>query len=848
MKNFLFSAFLLVSLASAAQLQTDIAGKAVPLDPQFLFVNTFNDSDPVYASVNVGILDLDGITADIYITADKSQSEWESDPTLIDVRASGAQQNSFAGIGMEDLWVQLDNTDELASSNGPRPSHGYDVVIDVDQNGELSSEDIIDGWDDTGFYLVAPMGDPGPFQVDSAYYSSPTGEWQTFQVYYPTNIEELEAQPLVVISHGWTHHYWYYEFLGVHLASYGYIAMTHRNDVGNGGSLASTTASTSALNNIDTLLTIYPDLAGGILAGKIDKSRIVHTGHSTGGECVARSYKRLYDGDYESPHITHEDIVSVISLAGVAFLSEEEVHPEEANYHQFLCGADTDVSGAPIDAYVQAFSTFERGYGNKHVTYIHGAGHEDLHGEIVGNPLASGPDLIGKEATHTVLKPYFLALCELYTRNDLAMKEFFTRNTNEFVVQGIEEGVKISNEYHDALSVGNTVIDDFETGGEMTSSSGGSVSASMDDYYEILMQDINGTFGWFGDQWSNGMCRARYEDDPNCAVFGWDEEDHSIEFEITEAINDWTTADYLSFRTCQMTRHPYNVDWDGDIAFDVRLTDAAGESAKLNFAAYGKASPPYPRGAGDSEVEAVFETCLEEGTYSIYVGGSEWESEMSFIIPDYLGGGSGTYDLEIGPGDPCTDIEIQLFDSWGDGWDDGILQIIDGEENVVLEITLEDGFGADSGVGWQNEFYTVRMRLTDFLTQNSDLNLGAITTLTFEVGPEHDCPMGAMGLDDIELVSDGLSFVTHVESDSAIEHTSSVVVFPNPASDWLNIRTNFTGSWQVRVLDVEGREVIGWRNNNYASGGISINALPAGLYVVQVLNDNHLITRSITKQ
>jgi hypothetical protein len=65
------------------------------------------------------------------------------------------------------------------------------------------------------------------------------------------------------------------------------------------------------------------------------------------------------------------------------------------------------------------------------------------------------------------------------------------------------------------------------------SSSGGLVSTTLSDYYEVQMKDHDGTFSWFGNQWSNGMCRARFNDDPNCAVFAWDER-AEINFEISD--------------------------------------------------------------------------------------------------------------------------------------------------------------------------------------------------------------------------------------------------------------------------------------------------------------------------
>lgn len=829
-------ACLAVSYSTDAQTYTEIAGKTVDAEPWVIFPLSFHANHPMHAAVNPAIQNLDGETVDIYITSDKTADQWDADGSLTDVRSTGAQQVSFSGSGLGDLWVELNNTDELSGIDGARPSVGYDLVIDVNQDGQLDAGDILDGYANAGMYVVSDMNEPGPYAVDSLEYISPSGEWQCFRVYYPENLQSLDAQPLVVISHGWTHSYFYYDHLGTHLASYGYVVMSHKNDVGNGGAAASTTASQSALQNIDTLLTIYPNLSEGILANRIDKMRMVHAGHSTGGECVVRAYNRLYNGDYVSPHITHENIVCVNSLAPVAFLSADETHPQGANYHQFLCAADTDVSGAPVDGYQQALSIYERAYGNKQVTYIHGAGHEDLNNDG-GDSWAQGPDLIGREATHEVMRPYFLALCELYTRNSLGMKDFFTRNKKEFRPPNIEESTILSGEYRDAMSIGNVVIDDFESEDDLgTSSSGGIVNSTLAEHHEVHMQDLDGTFNWLGDSWSNGMTRARYDDDPHCATFAW-EENAQIDYEIVENISDWTSADYLSFRTCQMTRHPLNESKGvtEDINFTVMLTDVEGVSSPLTLSAYGEIAAPYPRGAGQEGTGGIIEACLEEGTYTVLCGGSQWESEMSFEIVGYLGGGAGEYEFEIGAGDPCTDIEIFLYDSWGDGWDDGGLQIISSGGDIVVEGTLEDGFGPNTGVGWQNEFYTIRIRLTDFQANMSGLDLSNIVALSFLFGGENGTADGALGLDDIELVSDGLSFTTDVEELVALQE-SELAIYPNPVYDLAYVVFDSQEHWSYQVHNTQGRLV--YEQGNISGGHVVFdrNELASGIYTVTVFD------------
>ncbi len=826
MKFYLFLLSIILTSLSWAQQEISLVGLPSSSAPYFRYVETFNHDDDVYVGIDPALTPIVGMMVDVYIVADQSALEWQSNGELLDVRPGGAQQITFTGTSIAETNATLEESSSLDNYSGARPGRGYDLVIDVNQNGELDAADYIDGLDNSGFFMVGNMFEPGPYAVDTTHHSS--SFWNTFDVFYPANIQELDEQPLVVISHGWTHEYTFYNYLGYHLASYGYVVISHRNEVGNGGAAATETASQTALQNIDEFFTVQNDLAGGLLTGKVNKNLIIHTGHSTGGECVVRAYKRLFDGDYVSPFITHENIVCVASMAPVAFLSGDETNPLGANYHQFLCGADTDVSGWPVDGYTQPFSIYERGYGNKQVTYIHGAGHSDLHGAD-NFPWAEGPDLIGKEATHTIVKPYFLALCELYSHNNLAVKEYFTRTRHSFRPSNISSELTISGEYRDAEGL-NYVIDDFQTfPDEHLSSSGAAVTWDMEAYQEVLMQDIDGSLAWTGDQWSNGMTRARYDDDPKCVTFEWSDNVY-VEFTIGPEIMDWSDRDYLSFRACQLTRHPFNGDLDG-LTFDVRVEDVEGNTSTVNIGTYGAVMPTYPKGTGGN-----LELCLPEGSYTISVGGSNWEEEMGFSIEGYIDNGlAGDTPLEIGPGNPCTDIVIIMTDTWGDGWDSGLLQVIDADGNIVGEGALASGFGPDPGFGWQNEFHTYRIDLDEFLLGGSNVDLNNMSRIYFEFGEAHGSPQGAIGMDDIELVNGGLSFIASLD-----EHPTEkeeLLIYPNPATNYFTIKPGpTTKNWAFDVVNIKGEKVLSKTNIQKSSYQVPTTQLESGIYVVLVFD------------
>ena len=59
---------------------------------------------------------------------------------------------------------------------------------------------------------------------------------------------------------------------------------------------------------------------------------------------------------------------------------------------------------------------------------------------------------------------------------------------------------------------------------------------------------------------------------------------------------------------------------------------------------------------------------------------------------------------------------------------------------------------AGGGVGWQNEFETIRIRLTDFTTNGSGLDLTDIRAVRLDFGDGFGSTQGRLGLDEVEFV------------------------------------------------------------------------------------------------
>ncbi|MFT5149625.1 MAG: hypothetical protein ACI86P_002315 [Flavobacteriales bacterium] len=162
-----------------------------------------------------------------------------------------------------------------------------------------------------------------------------------------------------------------------------------------------------------------------------------------------------------------------------------------------------------------------------------------------------------------------------------------------------------------------------------------------------------------------------------------------------------------------------------------------------------------------------------------------------------------------------------LFDSWGDGWDNGNIVLTNSEGVIVFEGTLSTGFGAQNGEGWQNEFYPIRIRATDFLSSGDELELSAITNLKVLLGGDYGSATGAMGIDDIELVSGDPQVATGIDSQDHIDN-QALVIFPNPANELVNVVVNgFNGElWKCAISNVGGEIV--WSENSIGSNRLSV--------------------------
>ena len=609
-----------ILVESTEPIRIELAGNPLADYPHFEFVKAILRGRDVHVALDPSRIPwMIGRSGDLYLVEAQTEAEWDLDPVLVDVR--GAPNSWTIVAGTVQANTLLVDSGTLDGKKGTSIGVGYDVVLDADLDGLLSPGDLIDGLgDEAGFYVVRNTVVPGPFTVNEAFYNG--GTWRLQDIYYPSNISSLGQLPLIVVSHGNGHNYQWYDHIGFHMASYGYVVMSHSNNTGPGIE----TASETTLDNTDHLLGNLDTIIGGVLDGHVDGSRIVWIGHSRGGEGVVRAYDRLFDAEFVPSNFSIDDLVLVSSIAPTTFLPRPQVLPHEVNYHLWVGSADADVTGAPGPH--EPFGILERAKSAKMATVLQGAGHGVFH-DGGGSWVADGPCQVSRLRAHRIIKGYLLPLVAHFVHGDIPSTDFLWRQWEHFQPIGAPANpdgcIVVSLEYHqDPADV--FVIDDFEKKPALTkSSSDGRVEFTVTDIEEGQLDDANTSLTWDPNDPFNGMTRApKGLDDPEGIVFSWNGPAW-IEWEVIPGESDFTDDTYLSFRACQGTRHPNTVAVLEDVTFDVTLRSGFGATSTIGIGVYGGGiEEPYQRtGIGS---------------------GAGWSNEFETIrirLTDFLANGSG---------------------------------------------------------------------------------------------------------------------------------------------------------------------------------------------------------------
>ncbi len=600
---------------SAQVIDTELAGNSLTEYPFFEYVKAINVNATMEVAIDPSRFPaIGGDTCDIYVVASRNKTEWVADNSLTDVTAGGAQANTFSNTNIQANRVTVTAAGELSASAGLGLGVGYDVVLDCDQNGLLNTGDYIDGrLGEAGFYAVHDTTASGPEAVTAWHYQLTSGVASTFGIpaderaqhlFYPTNVASMGRRPLVIIGHGNGHQSQWYDHIGNHLASYGYIVMSHDNDTEPGPFAAATTT----LGHTDAFIDQVEAgaIASGALVGLLDTGKIVWIGHSRGAEGVAIAYDRLFDGSHVPTHFERSNVKLISSMLPTDFKDTGEIaNPRNANYHLWSAAGDTDVAGRANQECCQTFRIHERATAFRQSTTVQGTGHAWFHNGPETPSVFTGPCSLGptNDLTHDILLGHLLPLVKHYVDGNVPALDFLTRQYESFRPIGVPAGnpcVVVTHEYRNGSGAGNLMIDDYQSQpATNTSSSMAAVTFDVENVVEGILDDNNGDFSWTASDPFNGATQATTGDSSRGVVFDWTNQNRFYEWEVPSGDRDFTQYLQLSFRAAQGTQHPNTLAATGDLTFDVTLRDGTGTTSTINIGARGGGiEQPYDRSGG----------------------------------------------------------------------------------------------------------------------------------------------------------------------------------------------------------------------------------------------------------
>ena len=627
--------------------------------PYASFVQTFIAGTTVTIAVDPGFTSIQvGATADFFVVAARTTAQWSANDLLTDVRGA-AQPITFASGGISANRFTVTGGQTLSGDGGLSVGRGYDLVIDMDRNGRFSLGDLIDGGDDrAGLWISRDPTATGPLAVttlNSYIAVGATAGFTLARLWYPTNIASMAPCPLVVISHGNGHLYTWYDYLGAHLASWGYIVISHQNNTVPGIE----TSSTTTLQHTNAIIAQQATVASGAINGKIDASRISWIGHSRGGEGIVRGYDRIFDATYTPTGYGLSNIKFLCSISPTDFLGVNSSNPHAANFMLLWGAADGDVSGTPTNSVTWSFDLAERSVGFRNTVYVHGADHNDFNccgtNDFVG---PTGTAILNAGA-QAVAKAFILAGIKYHIEGETAMKEFMWRPSSTLRPTGVVATTTIVKELVPPASASVKSIDNFQTQTSTTlSSCGGIVTSTVANLSEALSRDTDATYTWSTANPHNGSIRATASDTGRMIAWDWNSA-QNMQWAIPVSLGDVSAMDFIEVRVGQGTRHPNTVTLNGGATFSIVLRDAAGIEVRVSSSAQGEAvNRPYQR--------------------------------------------------------------------TGDG----------------------------TGTGWQNELRTIRLRLRDFQSGGTGINLAQIVAVRIEVGGTAGSATGRFILDDLQFTKE----------------------------------------------------------------------------------------------
>lgn len=546
--------------------------------------------DPVHARLDLaGLDDRLGLVARVHVVPHVPPADRLADPGLDD--ATGEAEAVTVDEAAAATPFRLAPADALAPGPGQHPT-GWDVVLDFGDDGRVDPGDVVVGLDSSGaFHVAGDLTAPGPYAVEQRFVRGPR-LFLDQQLFWPTDAPAGERLPLVVVSHGNGHDLTWYDHIGTHLASWGFVVTSHRNNTEPGIEAASVTT----YENTEHLLANLDTIADGALVDLVDPDRIGWIGHSRGGEGIVRAWRKVASGEFTPTTYGTEDVRALLSLAPTVFQGVGRSGPEDVPYVVVVGGADGDVTGGPDCDLCQSMRIAGAARGQARILNVQGASHNVFHNGVGSFDDGIGPDQVGRRLVHPLLNGLLLAWAGEHLLGRTAYAEVWAQLAGPvpplgFPPEVIRTGATRGG-YDERES---TFVDHFQDAPEPeTASSGAAVACDGVAAEELRLDDANVTFSWNGTDLANGMTVAARDGFAAGLVVTWD----------APGTCTWTLPSPVDVRdafafdvsAARLTRHPSLAAGPAGLGFAVELVDADGTVARVPTAEAGLLPTPYLRG------------------------------------------------------------------------------------------------------------------------------------------------------------------------------------------------------------------------------------------------------------
>lgn len=574
----------------------ELAGRVLSVAPGLTPVVVFQTGEPISVGVDAFRQPyVAGKLTDLYLVEARTAAEWASSAVLVDASSDGPETFRFQTTRYTNNRVVVE-PGALPGSTTEALGAAYDVVVDTNRNGLLDDGDLIDGLgDEVGLFVVPDIGAPGPYGVTTTTYNGPT-QWLRSKVYWPSNVASLSTLPFVQVSHGNGHNYLWYDHLGEHLASWGFVVSSHRNNTGPGVQSAATTI----IDNLDHFFGSLPAIAPA-LVGKVDNTRIGLIGHSRGGEGVSIAYHRLFVGTVNPSNYDISGIQIVSAIAPTYFEGSsgtpDTIH--DAPYHLWVGGADADVNGCTSSDAPAVMGHYGWALGERSMINLQGAGHGAFH-DGGGSTVSTGPCLLSRTEVHSIMRPHALALFSHYLKGDPSAREFLWREWSDLrPISSTTNACAVVTVVHTENGVPTSfVVDDFESqSSRFVASSGAAVDFSVGNVAEDELVD-GGSFTALANQPFNAFTHGRGGEPTHGAIFSFGASaSQFFRYELPIGMRDVSAYDQIAFMLAQQSRNSNTIALADELGFSVRLVDGNGRGQTIAVTGYGDGiGQPYQRG------------------------------------------------------------------------------------------------------------------------------------------------------------------------------------------------------------------------------------------------------------